>query len=295
MNYLFFEKMRQLTITEKLTDRNSQSVELYLKDISRYELISAEEEAILARQIKAGDEEALQKLVRANLRFVVSVAKQYQFQGLSLSDLINEGNIGLVKAAGRFDETRGFKFISYAVWWIRQSIIQAISESSRMIRMPLNKVDSVRKVKNAISELEQKYEREPSEEEVASLLGVRVNQVNETFGLSSKPLSIDTPFITGEENSLLDVLTDPNAEEADKKVVMTESLQTDINEALSTLNWQQQQVLRLFFGLGGKDPVGLEDIALRLNISPERVRQIKAKALAGLQASSNTLKTYLGN
>lgn len=286
--------MRQLVISEKITERDTPSVEKYLRDISRYHLITAEEEVVLAKKIKGGDQDALEKLVRSNLRFVVSVAKKYQNLGLSLSDLINEGNVGLVKAAERFDETRGFKFISYAVWWIRQSIIQAISENSRMVRLPLNKVDSMRKIKNAVSELEQKYEREPTSEEVAKVLNMSLEQVKDNLGISMKHLSMDAPFAAGEENSLLDVMENPNAEEADLNVSFRESLRKDVDEALSTLSEQQEEVVRLSFGLGGIEPLGLEDIAFKLKLSKERVRQVKRKALVNLQTSSGYLKTYFG-
>ncbi len=287
--------MRPLVITEKLTDRNSPGVEQYLRDISRYDLITAEEEVILAKKIKTGDMDALEKMVRANLRFVVSVAKQYQNSGMGLADLINEGNLGLVKAAMRFDETRGFKFISYAVWWIRQSIIQAISEHSRLIRLPLNKIGSHQKIRRAMSELEQKFEREPSPEELAKLLDMGVEQVEYSMGLAQRHVSIDTPFLSDGEQSLLDVMENPNAESADHKISLFESMKTDVREALSELPEQQREVLQLFFGLNGDEPMGLSDIADRLNISPERVRQIKTQGLLRLKTSSHFLKTYMGN
>lgn len=285
--------MRQLQISEKITDRDTPSVEKYLRDISKYDLITAEREAELARRIRAGDKDAEQELVRANLRFVVSVAKQYQNQGLNLSDLINEGNIGLVKAAGKFDETRGFKFISYAVWWIRQSIISAIAESSRMIRLPLNKVSDVRKVKRTMVEFEQKYEREPTNDELAQLLNINKQKIEDTLGISFKHMSLDTPYITGEEVTLLDKVENPNAEETDHEMAVNESLKLDIEEALSTLSEQQREVVRLSFGLGGNEPVGLPEIAHKLNVSGERIRQIRAKALTQLKRSSKMLKVHI--
>lgn len=288
--------MRQLKITKSITNRESASLERYLQEISRVELITAEEEVQLARKIKTGDTNALEKLTKANLRFVVSVAKQYQNQGLTLPDLINEGNLGLIKAAERFDETRGFKFISYAVWWIRQSILQALAEQSRIIRLPLNKVGALNKINKAFVQLEQEFEREPTPEELASLLNIEIDEVRATIGVAGRHVSMDAPFVKGEENSLLDVLENPDAEAADKQVTFSESLRCEIERTLTTLSGRQAEVVKLFFGIGLEEPMSLDDIGNRFDLTRERVRQIKDKALLRLKTSSRCklLKTYLG-
>jgi RNA polymerase primary sigma factor len=287
--------MRQLKITRSITNRESASLEKYLQEIAKVDLITAEEEVELARRIKNGDSEALEKLTKANLRFVVSVAKQYQNQGLSLPDLINEGNLGLIKAAQRFDETRGFKFISYAVWWIRQSILQALAEQSRIVRLPLNKVGSLNKINKAFAQLEQQYEREPTAEELADLLDVSQDEVRSTISVASRHVSMDAPFQEGEDGSLMDVLKNPNAVNADRDVAHVESLRLEIERSLTLLTDRQSEVLRLFFGIGVQ-PVSLEDIAERFNLTRERVRQIKDKAITKLRSTnrSKVLKTYLG-
>lgn len=288
--------MRQLKITRSITNRESASLEKYLQEIAKVDLITAEEEVELARRIKNGDSAALEKLTKANLRFVVSVAKQYQNQGLSLPDLINEGNLGLIKAAQRFDETRGFKFISYAVWWIRQSILQALAEQSRIVRLPLNKVGSLNKINKAFSQLEQQYEREPTAEELAELLDVSDDEVRSTISVASRHVSMDAPFQEGEDGSLMDVLKNPNAVDADRDVEHVESLRLEIERSLTLLTDRQSEVLRLFFGIGVQ-PVSLEDIADRFNLTRERVRQIKDKAITKLRSTnrSKVLKTYLGD
>jgi RNA polymerase primary sigma factor len=241
--------MRQLKITKSITNRESQSLEKYLQEIGKVGLITAEEEVILAIKIKQGDQVALEKLTKANLRFVVSVAKQYQNQGLSLSDLINEGNVGLIKSAQRFDETKGFKFISYAVWWIRQSILQALAEQSRIVRLPLNKIGLNNRINKAFSQLEQEYQREPSPEELATLLEMTIEDVSTNLGNSTRHISMDAPFMDGQENTLLDVLSNPNALNTDMDVEHTQSLQSEIERSLSTLTERQKDVLKLFFGL----------------------------------------------
>lgn len=288
--------MRQLKITRSITNRESASLEKYLQEIAKVDLITAEEEVELARRIKNGDSAALEKLTKANLRFVVSVAKQYQNQGLSLPDLINEGNLGLIKAAQRFDETRGFKFISYAVWWIRQSILQALAEQSRIVRLPLNKVGSLNKINKAFSQLEQQYEREPTAEELAELLDVSDDEVRSTISVASRHVSMDAPFQEGEDGSLMDVLKNPNAVNTDRDVEHVESLRLEIERSLTLLTDRQSEVLRLFFGIGVQ-PVSLEDIADRFNLTRERVRQIKDKAITKLRSTnrSKVLKTYLGD
>jgi RNA polymerase primary sigma factor len=288
--------MRQLKITRSITNRESASLEKYLQEIAKVDLITAEEEVELARRIRNGDPDALEKLTKANLRFVVSVAKQYQNQGLSLPDLINEGNLGLIKAAQRFDETRGFKFISYAVWWIRQSILQALAEQSRIVRLPLNKVGSLNKINKAFSQLEQQYEREPTSEELAALLDVSDDEVRATISVASRHLSMDAPFQEGEDGSLVDVLKNPNAVNTDRDVEHIESLRKEIERSLTLLTERQSEVLRLFFGIGVNQPVSLEDIADRFNLTRERVRQIKDKAITKLRSTnrSKVLKTYLG-
>jgi RNA polymerase primary sigma factor len=288
--------MRQLKISKSITNRESQSLEKYLQEIGKVELITAEQEVELAARIKLGDQKALDKLTKANLRFVVSVAKQYQNQGLTLPDLINEGNLGLIKAAQRFDETRGFKFISYAVWWIRQSILQALAEQSRIVRLPLNKVGLTNKITKAFSQLEQEFEREPTAEELAQLLDLETEEVEATLGASARHVSMDQPFGDGEEGSLIDVLENPNAESTDMHLNFKASLATEIDRSLSTLTERQKEVIRYFFGIGVDHPLSLEDIGERFNLTRERVRQIKDKAITKLRsaARSKLLRTYLG-
>jgi RNA polymerase primary sigma factor len=288
--------MRQLKITKSITNRESQSLEKYLQEIGKVELITPEEEVKLATLIKQGDQRALDRLTKANLRFVVSVAKQYQNQGLSLPDLINEGNVGLIKAAQRFDETRGFKFISYAVWWIRQSILQALAEQSRIVRLPLNKVGLTNRIQKAYSLLEQQYEREPSAEELAELLDMDIEEVSATLGINARHVSMDSPLSEGEENTLIDVLENPNAEKTDGILVHNESLKTEIDRSLKTLTERQKEVICFFFGIGVDHPMSLEDIGERFSLTRERVRQIKDKAITKLKASNRCklLRTYLG-
>ena len=288
--------MRQLKITKSITNRESQSLEKYLQEIGKVELITPEEEVQLAIRIKQGDQRALDRLTKANLRFVVSVAKQYQNQGLSLPDLINEGNLGLIKAAQRFDETRGFKFISYAVWWIRQSILQALAEQSRIVRLPLNKVGLTNRINKAFSQLEQEYEREPSTEEIAEALEIEIEEVASTLGVASRHVSMDSPMSDGEENTLMDVLENPNAVATDEELDHNQSLQTEITRSLKTLTDRQQEVIRFFFGIGVDHPLSLEDIGERFNLTRERVRQIKDKAISKLKTNSRCklLKDYLG-
>jgi RNA polymerase primary sigma factor len=256
--------MRQLKITKSITNRESQSLEKYLQEIGKVELISPEEEVKLAIRIKQGDQKALDKLTKANLRFVVSVAKQYQNQGLSLPDLINEGNLGLIKAAQRFDETRGFKFISYAVWWIRQSILQALAEQSRIVRLPLNKVGLTNRIQKAYSHLEQEFEREPSAEELAELLELDIEEVSSTLGIAARHVSMDTPLSEGEDNTLIDVLENPNAELANSNIEHKESLKQEIDRSLKTLTERQKEVICFFFGIGVDHPMSLEDIGEKL-------------------------------
>lgn len=288
--------MRQLKITKSITNRESQSLEKYLQEIGKVDLLTPEEEVDLARRIKQGDQEALEKLTKANLRFVVSVAKQYQNQGLSLSDLINEGNLGLIKAAQRFDETRGFKFISYAVWWIRQSILQALAEQSRIVRLPLNKVGSLNKINKAFSQLEQEYEREPSPEELATLLDIDSEEVETTLGVAARHVSVDAPFVDGEDNSLLDVLENMGTPNTDSHLAYMESLRREIERSLDTLTPRQKDVIKLYFGIGTEHSMSLEDIGDRFGLTRERVRQIKDKAINKLRTTSRSkmLKTYLG-
>ena len=288
--------MRQLKITKSITNRESQSLEKYLQEIGKVDLLTPEEEVDLARRIKEGDQEALEKLTKANLRFVVSVAKQYQNQGLSLSDLINEGNLGLIKAAQRFDETRGFKFISYAVWWIRQSILQALAEQSRIVRLPLNKVGSLNKINRAFSELEQEYEREPSAEELADLLDISSDEVETTLGVAARHVSMDAPFVDGEDNSLLDVLENNKIPGTDTQLEYVESLRGEIERSLGTLTERQCDVVKLYFGIGVEHSLSLEDIGERFGLTRERVRQIKDKAINKLRSASRSklLKHYLG-
>ena len=287
--------MRQLKITKSITNRESQSLEKYLQEIGREELITAEEEVKLARLIKQGDQNALDRLTKANLRFVVSVAKQYQNQGLSLPDLINEGNLGLIKAAKRFDETRGFKFISYAVWWISQSILQALAEQSRIVRLPLNQVGSLNKIAKAYSKLEQEYEREPSPEELAKVLDIPTEKIADTMRVSGKHVSMDAPFVQGEDNSLVDVLENHDSPRADGSL-MNESLQREIDRSLSTLTEREREVIKLFFGIGMPHGLTLEEIGAKFDLTRERVRQIKEKAIRRLRHKSRSrlLKAYLG-
>lgn len=288
--------MRQLKITKSITNRESQSLEKYLQEIGKVELISPEEEVRLARRIKQGDQAALDKLTKANLRFVVSVAKQYQNQGLSLPDLINEGNLGLIKAAQRFDETRGFKFISYAVWWIRQSILQALAEQSRIVRLPLNKVGLTNKIQKAFSQLEQEFEREPSPEELAELLELETEEVSATLGIAARHVSMDTPLSEGEDNTLIDVLVNPNAEYANTNIEHKESLKQEIDRSMKMLTERQKEVICYFFGIGVDHPMSLEDIGDKFNLTRERVRQIKDKAITKLRTNSRSkaLRGYLG-
>jgi RNA polymerase primary sigma factor len=289
--------MRQLKITKSITNRESQSLEKYLQEIGKVELISSEEEVRLAALIRQGDQKSLDRLTKANLRFVVSVAKQYQNQGLSLPDLINEGNLGLIKAAQRFDETRGFKFISYAVWWIRQSILQALAEQSRIVRLPLNKVGLTNRIQKAFSLLEQQFEREPSAEELAELLDMDLDEVTASLSISSRHVSMDTPISEGEDGTLLDVLENPNAEKTDGDLDHTQSLKTEIDRSLKTLTERQKEVICYFFGIGVDHPMSLEDIGERFNLTRERVRQIKDKAITKLRTTNrvNLLRTYLGS
>src|SRR5215208_4265438 len=289
--------MRQLKIATQITNRDSQAVEKYLQEISKIPMITPEEETTLAQRIKMGDQRALDKLVQANLRFVVSVAKQYQHQGLSLSDLINEGNLGLIKAAQRFDETKGFKFISYAVWWIRQSILQALAEQARIVRLPLNKVGLTNRIQKAFSQLEQEFEREPSAEELAEVLNMDLDEVTSSLGINARHVSMDTPLSEGEESTLLDVLENTNAEKTDGLLDHTQSLKTEIDRSLQTLTDRQKEVICFFFGIGVDHPLGLEDIGDRFNLTRERVRQIKDKAITKLrsQQKCHLLRTYLGS
>lgn len=288
--------MRQLKITKSITNRESQSLEKYLQEIGKVDLLTPEEEVDLAQRIKQGDQVALEKLTKANLRFVVSVAKQYQNQGLSLSDLINEGNLGLIKAAQRFDETRGFKFISYAVWWIRQSILQALAEQSRIVRLPLNKVGSLNKINKAFSALEQEFEREPTADELAEVLEINREEVETTMGVASRHVSVDAPFQEGESNSLLDVLENNNIDKTDAHLEYKESLRREIERSLNTLTERQRDVIKYYFGIGVEHAMSLEDIGEKFGLTRERVRQIKDKAINKLRATSRSklLKNYLG-
>jgi RNA polymerase primary sigma factor len=288
--------MRQLKISKSITNRESESLEKYLQEIGRVELIRPEEEVKLAKLIRQGDQQALDRLTKANLRFVVSVAKQYQNQGLTLSDLINEGNLGLIKAAQKFDETRGFKFISYAVWWIRQSILQALAEQSRIVRLPLNKVGLTNRISKAYSQLEQEFEREPSAEEIAELLEVSIEEVAATIGVGGRHISMDQQITAGEDGTLIDLMENKNAEKTDQQMVLTDSLNTEIERTLNILTHRQKEVLVYFFGLGIDHPLSLEDIGERYNLTRERVRQIKDKALDRLRETSqnNLLRGFLG-
>ncbi|MFI3328637.1 MAG: RNA polymerase sigma factor RpoD/SigA [Rikenellaceae bacterium] len=286
--------MRQLKITKSITNRESPSLDKYLQEIGKEELISVEEEVELAQRIKKGDQEALEKLIKANLRFVVSVAKQYQNQGLSLPDLINEGNLGLVKAAGKFDETRGFKFISYAVWWIRQSILQALAEQSRIVRLPLNQVGSLNKINKAMARFEQEHERTPSSDELAVELDLPREKVADTLRVAGRHVSVDAPFADGEDNSLLDVLVNPDSPNADRGL-LNESLSTEVDRALETLTDRERDIIKYFFGIGSSE-MTLEEIGEKFDLTRERVRQIKEKAIRRLRHStrSKLLKSYLG-
>ena len=285
--------MRQLKITKSITNRESASLDKYLQEIGKEDLITVEEEVELAQRIRKGDQRALEKLTRANLRFVVSVAKQYQNQGLSLPDLINEGNLGLIKAAEKFDETRGFKFISYAVWWIRQSILQALAEQSRIVRLPLNQVGSLNKINKAFSRFEQEHERRPSPEELAETLDLPAEKVADTLRVSGRHISVDAPFVEGEDNSLLDVLVNDDSPVADKTLI-NESLSTEVERALATLTERERDIIRLFFGINCQE-MTLEEIGEKFGLTRERVRQIKEKAIRRLRHSSRSklLKTYL--
>jgi RNA polymerase primary sigma factor len=287
--------MRQLKISKQITNRESQSLDKYLQEIGKVDLITAEEEVQLAKRIQQGDQRALEKLTKANLRFVVSVAKQYQNQGLTLGDLINEGNLGLIKAGMRFDETRGFKFISYAVWWIRQSILQALAEQSRIVRLPLNRVGSLNKISKAFSVLEQQYEREPTATELADILNMTVNDVEDTMSVSGRHISVDAPFSDGEENSLLDVMVSDDEPRPDSMLI-SESLRREVERALTTLTKREADVLRFYFGLGGVPPLSLEEIGEKFSLTRERVRQIKEKSIRRLRNTSRSraLKVYLG-
>ena len=287
--------MRQLKITKQVTNRETASLDKYLQEIGKVELITADEEVELAQRIKAGDQRALEKLTKANLRFVVSVSKQYQNQGLTLPDLINEGNLGLIKAAQRFDETRGFKFISYAVWWIRQSILQALAEQSRIVRLPLNKIGSINKINKAYASLEQQHERPPSAEEIATRLEMSEMDVKESLRNSGRHVSMDAPLVEGEDSNLYDVLNSHDSPNPDDDL-MVDSIRTEIERSLSTLTPREGDVIRLYFGLNGQHPLTLEEIGEKFDLTRERVRQIKEKAIRRLKHAtrSKILKTYLG-
>ncbi len=299
--------MRQLKISKQITNRESQSLDRYLQEIGKFELLTAQEEIELTRRIKKGEgkpvdskeyrqaKRALEKLIKANLRFVVSVAKQYQNQGLSLGDLINEGNLGLIKAAKRFDETRGFKFISYAVWWIRQSILQALAEQSRIVRLPLNRVGTLNKIGKAFSQLEQEYERDPSTDELANLLDMNSSEINDTLKIAGRHISVDAPFAQGDDNRLLDVLQ--NDTHKPDQGLLKESLQLEVERSLSALSPREADVIRSYFGIGMENPLTLEEIGERFKLTRERVRQIKEKAIRRLRHSpySNVLKEYIGH
>lgn len=287
--------MRQLKISKQITNRESQSLDKYLQEIGKVDLITAEVEVELARRIREGDQVALEKLTKANLRFVVSVAKQYQNNGLTLGDLINEGNLGLIKAASRFDEKRGFKFISYAVWWVRQSIMQALAEQSRIVRLPLNRIGSLTKVSKTFAALEQKFQREPSTEEVAEVIGVTPDEIVDSLRIGSRHVSVDAPFSQGEEGSLLDVLSDVNESNPESSMI-AESLVHEVQRSLATLTTREAEVLSLYFGLNRKQPMTLEEIGDKFDLTRERVRQIKEKATRRLRHTSRnrTLKSYLG-
>jgi len=287
--------MRQLKITKQVTNRETASLDKYLQEIGKVDLITADEEVELAQRIKAGDQVALEKLTKANLRFVVSVAKQYQNQGLTLPDLINEGNLGLIKAAQRFDETRGFKFISYAVWWIRQSILQALAEQSRIVRLPLNKIGSINKINKTFAFLEQAHERQPSAEEIAKELDMTIEDVKQSLKNSGRHVSMDAPLIDGEDSNLYDVLRSGESPNPDRDL-LHDSLRTEIERALETLTPREADVIRLYFGLAGQHSMTLEEIGETFDLTRERVRQIKEKAIRRLKHTSRSkiLKTYLG-
>jgi RNA polymerase primary sigma factor len=287
--------MRQLKITKQVTNRDTPSLDKYLQEIGRVDLISPEEEVTLARKIKAGDADSLGILVKANLRFVVSVAKQYQNQGMGLPDLINEGNLGLMKAAQRFDETRGFKFISYAVWWIRQAILQSLAEQARIVRLPVNKIGSINRINRAFARLEQEFEREPSSQEIADMLEMFPEDVKESLKTNGRTVSMDAPISSEEENTMYDVMQNPDTPSPDKNLI-NESLAWEIDRALSSLSTRESKVLKLYFGLGMKHPFTLEEIGEELNLTRERVRQIKEKAIKRIQFTTRCriLKTYLG-
>lgn len=288
--------MRQLKITKSITNRESQSLEKYLQEIGKVELIRPEEEVQLAMLIRQGNQSALDRLVKSNLRFVVSVAKQYQNQGLTLPDLINEGNLGLIKAALRFDETRGFKFISYAVWWIRQGILQSLAEQSRIVRLPLNKVGLTNRISKAYQQLEQEFEREPTHEEIADMLKVGIEEITATMSVGFRHLSMDTPLAEGEDGTLMDIMENPNAERTDEKLVHHESLRMEIDRSLGTLTERQKEVVCYFFGIGVDHALSLEDIGARFHLTRERVRQIKDKAITKLRSANRCkqLRFYLG-
>ena len=287
--------MRQLKITKQVTNRENASLDKYLQEIGRVELITAEEEVELAKKIKKGDIKALEKLTKANLRFVVSVSKQYQNQGLSLPDMINEGNLGLIKAAQRFDETRGFKFISYAVWWIRQSILQALGEQSRIVRLPLNKIGSINKINKTFAKLEQEFEREPTPAEIAQMLDLTEQEVKDTMKNAGRHVSMDAPLLNGEDSNMYDVLKSSDSPSPEKDL-MTDSLRMEIERALKTLNEREADILRCYFGLSGTHALTLEEIGEKFELTRERVRQVKEKALRRLKhvSRSKILKTYLG-
>lgn len=287
--------MRQLKITKQVTNRDTPSLDKYLQEIGKVELISPEDEVILARRIKSGDKEALAKLVKANLRFVVSVAKQYQNQGMSLPDLINEGNLGLMKAAQRFDETRGFKFISYAVWWIRQAILQSLAEQARIVRLPVNKIGSINRINRAFARLEQEFEREPSSQEIADMLEMASDEVKEALKTNGRTVSMDAPLSSEEDNNMYDVMQSSDTPSPDKNLI-NESLAYEIERALSTLSPREAKVLKLYFGINMKHPFTLEEIGEELGLTRERVRQIKEKAIKRIQYTTRCriLKTYLG-
>jgi RNA polymerase primary sigma factor len=286
--------MRQLKITKSITNRESEALEKYLSEIGKEELLSAEEEVELAQRIRKGDKKALEKLTKSNLRFVVSVAKQYQNQGLSLPDLINEGNVGLIKAAVKYDETRGFKFISYAVWWIRQSILQAIAEQSRIVRLPLNQLGSMNKINRMLTKFEQENERRPSVDEISEVIDLPEDKVDEAINVSGRQVSVDAPFVDGEDNSLLDVLVNSDAPMADKQLVL-ESLQAEIMDALRMLSVRERNIITAFYGIGQPE-MTLEEIGTKFGLTRERVRQIKEKAIRRLRGNTknNILKAYLG-
>lgn len=287
--------MRQLKIVKQITNRENQSLDKYLQEIGKVDLITAEMEVELAKRIRDGDQIALEKLTKANLRFVVSVAKQYQNNGLTLGDLINEGNVGLIKAAMRFDETRGFKFISYAVWWIRQSILQALAEQSRVVRLPLNRVGSLNKISKTFSELEQRFQREPSTEEMADEMNMSLEEVQSTMQVGGRHISVDAPFVQGESNNLLDVLIN-HAEETPDSALIVDSLKREVSRALATLPERESEIISDYFGLNGSNCLTLEEIGEKFNITRERVRQIKEKATKRLKhtSRSKSLKSYLG-